>query len=114
VGTLEAFPRDRIVFHWDMIADLVLADVVVEVAGAGVEGCLYFVEAAEEGRGRCSLGTAVGVEERSGHSSAVRSQVKTEAEGSQARIEVEGSQATLVEAVERLLLCELGPSRDRL
>jgi hypothetical protein len=59
------------------------------------------------------LGTAVGVEERSGHSSAVRSQVKTEAEGSQARIEVEGSQATL-EAVERLLLCELGPSRDRL
>ena len=59
MGTLEAFPRDRIVFHWDMIADLVLAVVVVEVAGAGVEGSLYFVEVVE-GKRRCSLGTAVG------------------------------------------------------
>ena len=40
MGTLEAFPPNRIVFRWDMIADLVLADVVIEVAGAGVEGSL--------------------------------------------------------------------------
>jgi len=32
-----------------MIADLVLADVVAEVAGAGVEESLYFVEAVVEG-----------------------------------------------------------------
>jgi virulence-associated protein VagC len=66
-----------------------------------------------EGRRRCSLGTAVGVE-RSGHSSAVRSQVKTEVEGSRVTIVEEGSQATLVEVVERLLLCELGASGDKL
>jgi hypothetical protein len=123
VGTLEAFPRNRIVFRWDMIADLVLADVVDEAAGSGVGGSLYFVEAVVEGKHRCSLGTAVGAEERSGHSSAVRSQVKPEVEGNRVRIEVEesrativgeGSQATLVEEVERLLLCELGASRDRL
>jgi hypothetical protein len=97
-----------------MIADLVLADVVAEIAAAGVEGSLYFVEAVVEGRCRCSLGTAVRVEERSGHSSVVRSQVKTEVEGSRVKAEVEGSRAMLAEAVERLLLCELGASRDRL
>jgi hypothetical protein len=90
-----------------MIADLVLADVVVEV------GNLYFVEAVVEGRHRCSMETAVGVEERSGHSSAVRSQVKTEMEGSRVIVE-EGIQATLAEEVERLLPCELGASRCRL
>ena len=106
-----------------MIADLVLTDVVAEVAAAGVEGSLYFVEAVVEGRCRCSLGTAVRAEERSGHSSAVRSQVKTEVEGSRVKAEVEGSRMTIVEegsramlaeAVERLLLCELGVSRNRL
>jgi hypothetical protein len=114
VGTSEAFPRNRIVFRWDMIAGLVLADVVVEAAGAGVGGSLYFAEAVVEGKRRYSLGTAVGVEERSGHSSAVQSQGKTEVEGSRVTIVEEGSQATLVEAAERLLLCELGTSRDRL
>jgi hypothetical protein len=54
-----------------MIADLVLADVVAEAAAAGVEGSLYFVEVVVEGMCRCSLGMAVRVEERSGHSSAV-------------------------------------------
>lgn len=95
-----------------MIADLVLADVVAEVAAAGVEGCLYFVEAVVEGRCRCSLGMAGRVEERSGHSSAVRSRVKTEVEGSWVTIVEEGSRAMLAEAVERLLHCELGASRD--
>lgn len=66
-----------------------------------------------EGRRRYSLGTAVGVE-RSGHSSAVRSQAKTEVEGSRVTIVEEGSQATPVEVVERLLLCELGASGDKL
>ena len=113
MGTLEAFPRNRIVFHWDMIADLVLADVVAEVAAAGVEENLCFVEAVVEGRCRCSLGTAVRVEERSGHSSVVRSRVKTEVEGSWVTIVEEGSRAMLVEAVERLLLCELGASRGQ-
>jgi hypothetical protein len=97
-----------------MIADRVLADVVPEIAAAGVEGSLYFVEVVVEGRCRCSLGTAVRVEERSGHSSAVRSQVKTEVEGSRVKAEAEGSRAMLAEAVERLLLCELGASRGRL
>ena len=91
-----------------MTADLVLAD----VAGAEVEGYLYFVEAVVEGMCR-SMETAVGVEERSGHSSAVRSQVKTEVEGSRVIVE-EGSQATLAEEVERLLPCELRASRYRL
>jgi hypothetical protein len=106
-----------------MIADLVLTDVVPEAAAAGVEGSLYFAEAVVEGRCRCSLGTAVRVEERSGHSSVVRSRVKTEVGGSRVKLEVEGSRVTVVEegsrvmlaeAVERLLLCELGASRDRL
>ena len=104
-----------------MTADLVLVD--VETAAAGVEGSLYFVEAVVEGRCRCSLGTAVRVEERSGHSSVVRSLVKPEMEGSRVKTEVEGSRVTVVEggsramlaeAVERLLLCELGSSRGRL
>ena len=114
MGTSEASPRNKVVFHWGVIADLVLADVVVEIAGAGVEGSLYFVEAVVEGRRRCSLGTAVEMEERSGHSSAARSQVKTEVEGSRLTIVEEGSQATLVEAGEKLLLCELGASRHML
>jgi len=102
-----------------MIADLVLTDVVPEVAvpevaAPGVEGSLYFVEAVAEGRCRCSLGMAVRVEERSGHSSAVRSQVKTEVGGSRVTAVEEGSRAMLAEAVERLLLCKLGASRDRL
>jgi CDGSH-type Zn-finger protein len=95
------------------IADLALADVVVEIAGAGGEGNLYFVEAAVEGRRRCSGGTAVGVEERSGHSSAERNQATTEGEGSLVTVVEEGSQATLAEAAERLLLCKLGASRHR-
>jgi hypothetical protein len=40
--------------------------------------------------------------------------VKTEVEGSQVMVVEEGSRAMLAEAVERLLLCELGASRDRL
>jgi hypothetical protein len=65
-----------------------------------------FAEAVGEGRRRCSLGTVVGVVERSGHSPALGSPVTIVEVGNLVMIVEEGSQGMLAEAVGRKLFCE--------
>ena len=105
--TWEAFRSNSSVSRWGMIADgPSLTGLGAEAAGTVEEGYVCSVEAAVEGRCRCSWASARRVVERSGRSSAEGSQVRTEVEGNRARLVAERSQETLAEAVGRSLFSE--------